>query len=100
MRYVLILCACLFGAGISATTAQNTQTSTVVPIGDVDYELDLNDPVQACVYEASQTLDGDTVSYRLFVIEDGVTYTVGSYRTDAAGAFESVEVGDCIGMVP
>jgi hypothetical protein len=104
MKYLIIFAACLFGASVSAVTAQdqggNSADTTVVAVGNVDYELELNDPVQACVWQRTESAEGSTVDYRLFVLEDGVAYTVGNYHAPAEGAFATVQILECIGLRP
>lgn len=106
MRLAIILAGCLIGASLSATLAQDEtepdeDTSITVAIGDVDYELLRTDPIQACVYERNEDADGVDVRYRLFVIEEGIAYTVGSYHAPANDTvFEEVAVLECIGMIP
>lgn len=105
MKLAIILAGCLIGASIGAATAQESGGRSAeivtVAIGNIDYELLVSDPVQACVYERNEDADGVSVRYRLFVIEDGTVYTVGSYDADASDTvFEEVGVLECIGMVP
>lgn len=80
--------------------AEAREAATVeVEFAGFTFELEADEPVQACVVERVESLDGSDVEYRLFVREPGGEFSsVGVYPSPAIGALATANAGDCTSL--